>query len=81
MISGEEERDLSQLAVEAYVFLYPLVNMDVWPPQSTNIESGQRVPFGGGCPARRGTSGGDPVSELSQLGEAATSGAAVAIGV
>src|SRR3954451_19348057 len=31
-----------------------------------------------GCPARRGLRDGDPVSELSQVGVAATSGAAVA---
>jgi hypothetical protein len=45
-IGGEEERALSQIAVEAYVFLYPLVNMDVFRRQATNIESGQRPPFG-----------------------------------
>ena len=43
---GGEERELSRVAVEAYLFLYPLVNMDVFRRQSTNIESGQWPPFG-----------------------------------
>ena len=46
VIGGAEERELSRIAVEAYVFLYPLVNMDVFRRQATNIESGQRPPFG-----------------------------------
>jgi hypothetical protein len=37
---------LSRIAVEAYVFLYPLVNMDVFRRQATNIEQGQRPAFG-----------------------------------
>src|SRR4051794_39134407 len=37
-----DERELAQIAVEAYVFLYPLVNMDVFRLQATNIEPGQR---------------------------------------
>ena len=38
--------DLSQVAIEAYTFLYPLVNMDVFRRQMTNIEPGQRPGFG-----------------------------------
>src|SRR3954465_14005159 len=46
VVGGAAERDLSRIAVEAYVFLYPLVNMDVFRRQATNIESGQRPAFG-----------------------------------
>jgi hypothetical protein len=38
--------DPSQVAVEAYIFLYPLVNMDVFRRQLTNIEPGRRPGFG-----------------------------------
>ena len=40
------ERDLDWIAVEAYVYLYPLVMMDVTRRQMTNAESGARVGFG-----------------------------------
>jgi hypothetical protein len=46
VIGGEAGRELAQIAVEAYVFLYPLVNMDTFRRQATNIESGERPPFG-----------------------------------
>jgi hypothetical protein len=46
-VSGADgARELTEIAVEAYVFLYPLVNMDVFRRQATNIESGQRPAFG-----------------------------------
>lgn len=41
--SGDE---LLRIAVEAYIFLYPLVNMDTWRRQMTNYEPGQRPGFG-----------------------------------
>ena len=46
VIGGEAGQELSRIAVEAYVFLYPLVNMDVWRRQNTNVEPGQRPAFG-----------------------------------
>ena len=38
--------EAQEIAVEAYVFLFPLVNMDVARRQMTNIEAGQRDGFG-----------------------------------
>ena len=42
-LRADEAQDI---AVEAYVFLFPLVNMDVARRQMTNIEAGQRDGFG-----------------------------------
>ena len=39
-------RGVRQIAVEAYVYLYPLVMMDVTRRQMTNTEAGERVGFG-----------------------------------
>jgi hypothetical protein len=37
------EREARAIAVDAYLYLYPLVTMDVTRKQSTNIESGKQV--------------------------------------
>src|SRR3954449_5485674 len=39
-------QDAPEIAVEAYVYLFSLVNMDVARRQMTNIEAGQRDGFG-----------------------------------
>jgi len=39
-------QDAPEIAVEAYVYLFPLVNMDVARRQMTNIEAGVRDAFG-----------------------------------
>jgi hypothetical protein len=43
---GGENPEPSRIAIEAYVFLYPLVNMDVFRRQMINIEPGKRPGFG-----------------------------------
>lgn len=40
---ADDAADLQAIAVEAYVYLYPLVTMDVTRRQGTNIEPGKRV--------------------------------------
>ncbi len=50
-------------------------------PDHTTIARFRQRHETGGCPGRRGTSWRRSLSELSQAGEAATSGAGVAIGV
>ena len=44
--AGVEYEGVRQIAVEAYVYLYPLVMMDVTRRQMTNTEGGERVGFG-----------------------------------
>jgi hypothetical protein len=40
-----DEREAEAIAVEAYVYLYPLVMMDATRRQMTNVEAGERVGF------------------------------------
>jgi hypothetical protein len=40
------DQEAQRIAVEAYIYLYPLVMMDVTRRQMTNSEAGQRVGFG-----------------------------------
>src|SRR5262249_45732695 len=44
--AGPSEQEAHAIAVEAYLFLYPLVTMDITRKQSTNIEPGKE--FGKG---------------------------------
>jgi hypothetical protein len=41
-----DELEAQAIAVEAYIYLYPLVMMDVTRRQMTNVEAGKRVGFG-----------------------------------
>ena len=44
--AGVEYEGVRQIAVEAYLYLYPLVMMDITRRQMTNSEPGERVGFG-----------------------------------
>jgi len=41
-----DEQEAQAIAVEAYIYLYPLVMMDATRRQMTNVEAGQQVGFG-----------------------------------